>query len=48
MSLLPLKPVKMQWLGNCNFGHDGGVKDNSLPGRVAAHKMGGLDNCELC
>ena len=27
--------------------YDGGEKDNSLPGRVSAHRVGGLDICEF-
>ena len=37
LSLLPLKSVKMQWLGSCNFGHGGGEKENSLPGMVYSY-----------
>ena len=33
--------------GGKYHGFDGGKKDKSLPGRVSAHRLGGLDNSEL-
>ena len=44
---LPYRKLEQSLAPKTCHEYDGGEKDNSLPGRVSAHRVGGLDNCEL-
>ena len=37
----------MVWFSPKKYWYNVGEKDNSLPGWISAHRLGGPDNCEL-